>query len=53
MFTPSTLPAVPTQTVMSPVSGTDCWAFAAGDILAINIAAADAPTSQRHAFLKD
>src|ERR1019366_9320946 len=25
--------------------------FAAGEILAINIAAADAPTSQRHAFL--
>jgi hypothetical protein len=28
-------------------------AFAAGEILAINIAAADAPTSRRHAFLKD
>jgi hypothetical protein len=39
------------QTLMMPVSGT--CAFAAGEILAINIAAADAPTSQRHAFLKD
>jgi hypothetical protein len=28
-------------------------AFAAGEILAISIAAADAPTSQRHVFLKD
>jgi hypothetical protein len=28
-------------------------AFAAGEILAINIAAADAPMSQRHAFLID
>jgi hypothetical protein len=36
---------------MIPVSG--ICAFAAGDILAINIAAAEAPTSQRHAFLKD
>jgi hypothetical protein len=53
MFTPSTLPFWPTQTLIGPVSGTDCWAFAAGEILATNIAAADAPTSQRHAFLKD
>ena len=33
--------------------GVRVCAFAAGEILAINIAAADAPTSQRHAFLKD
>jgi len=39
------------QTVMIPVSGV--CAMAAGEILAINIAAADAPRSQRHAFLKD
>jgi hypothetical protein len=39
------------QILMIPVSGV--CAFAAGEILAINIAAADAPRSQRHAFLKD
>jgi hypothetical protein len=36
---------------MIPVSGT--CALADGEILAINIAAAETPTSQRHAFLKD
>jgi hypothetical protein len=40
------LPALPMQRFIA-------CAFAAGEILAINIAAADAPASQRHAFLKD
>src|SRR5208337_5607725 len=51
MSTPTILPFLATQRVMIPVSGV--CAFAAGDMLAINIAAADAPMSQRHAFLKD
>jgi hypothetical protein len=45
------LPLLATQSLMIPVSGV--CAFAAGAIFAINIAAADAPRSQRHAFLKD
>jgi hypothetical protein len=45
------LPFLATHSVIFPVSGV--CAFAAGEMLAINIAAADAPTSQRHAFLKD
>jgi hypothetical protein len=49
--TPTILPFLATHIEMIPVSGV--CAFAAGEILAINIAAADAPTSQRHAFLKD
>jgi hypothetical protein len=48
MSTPTILPFLAMQSVMSPVS-----ALAAGEIIAINIAAADAPTSQRHAFLND
>src|SRR5208282_4911326 len=44
--TPTILPFLAMQSVMS-------CALAAGAILAINIAAADAPTSQRHAFLND
>jgi hypothetical protein len=48
---PRILPFRPTQIAMIPVSGV--CALAAGEILAINIAAADAPRSQRHAFLKD
>jgi hypothetical protein len=51
MSTPVILPALDTQRLIFPVSGV--CAFAAGAIFAINIAAADAPTSQRHAFLKD
>jgi hypothetical protein len=50
-FTPVILPFLATQIEMISVSGV--CAFAAGDMLAIKIAAADAPMSQRHAFLKD
>jgi hypothetical protein len=52
-FTPTTLPFLDTQSLMIPVSGVCASAVEAGEIVAINIAAADAPTSQRHAFLKD
>jgi hypothetical protein len=48
---PAILPFRVTHILMIPVSGV--CALAAGEILAISIAAADAPTSQRHAFLKD
>jgi hypothetical protein len=44
MSIPTILPFLDMQSEIS-------CAFAAGEILAINIAAADAPTSQRHAFL--
>jgi hypothetical protein len=47
------LPLLATQSLMIPVSGVCANAFEAGEIVAINIAAADAPTSQRHGFLKD
>jgi hypothetical protein len=51
MLTPVMSPFLAMQIEMIPVSGV--CAFAAGDMLAIRIAAADAPTSQRHACLKD
>jgi hypothetical protein len=51
MSTPTILPFLAMHSESCPVSGV--CAFAAGEMLTINIAAADAPASQRHAFLKD
>jgi hypothetical protein len=50
---PMILPLLAMQRLSGPVSGVCASAVDAGATAAINIAAADAPTSQRHAFLKE